>query len=100
MKKTLSIIAVSAIAALGLQAQDYRIGDASEKGGISASMMQELHDSYKETASDKAIRNALNSTPIGVLAASADKIAMIDTHFTDEVRTKGRTNQLLSLIHI
>ena len=63
------------------------------KGGISASMLQEISTAYEGTAADKALRNALNSTPINVLAASADKIAMIDTHFSDEVKTVGRTDQ-------
>ena len=63
------------------------------KGGISASMLQEISSAYEGTAADKALRNAMNSTPINVLAASADKIAMIDTHFSDEVKTVGRTDQ-------
>ena len=66
------------------------------KGGISADLLAEISSAYEGSASDKAIRNALNTTPINVLAASAEKAAMIDTHFSDEVATKGRTNQLSS----
>ena len=66
------------------------------KGGISAGLLAEISSAYEGSASDKAIRNALNTTPINVLAASAEKAAMIDTHFSDEVATKGRTNQLSS----
>lgn len=66
------------------------------QGGISAQMLSELAGSYQGSGTDKALRNALNAAPINVLAASADKIAMIDTHFSDEVKTKGRTNQLSS----
>ena len=63
------------------------------KGGISPQLLQELSSSYAGNPTDKALRNALNSAPINVLAASAEKAAMIDTHFSDEVKTKGRTDQ-------
>ena len=65
----------------------------SDKGGISAEMLTEIRKGYEGTASDKAIRNALNAAAINVLAANSENIAMIDTHFSDEVKTKGRTNQ-------
>ncbi len=89
MKKT-SLAAVLLLLTLSAQAQQ-RAGDP--KGGISAQMLQEISTAYEGTATDKALRNALNSTPINVLAASADKLAMIDTHFSDEVKTWGRTDQ-------
>lgn len=65
-------------------------------GGISAGMLEEISRGYEGTAADKAIRNALNSASINVLAANAENIAMIDTHFSDEVKTKGRTDQASS----
>lgn len=65
----------------------------SENGGISAEMLTEIRKGYEGTASDKAIRNALNADAINVLATNAGNMAMIDTHFSDEVKTKGRTNQ-------
>lgn len=65
----------------------------SRNGGISAEMLTEIRKGYEGTASDKAVRNALNAAAINVLAANSENIAMIDTHFSDEVKTKGRTNQ-------
>lgn len=65
----------------------------SKNGGISAEMLTEIRKGYEGTASDKAIRNALNADAINVLATNAGNMAMIDTHFSDEVKTKGRTNQ-------
>ena len=65
----------------------------SKNGGISAEMLTEIRKGYEGTASDKAVRNALNAAAINVLAANSENIAMIDTHFSDEVKTKGRTNQ-------
>ena len=66
---------------------------ADPKGGISADMLKEIRKGYEGTASDKAIKNALNTTAIGVLAANSENIAMIDTHFSDRVKTWGITDQ-------
>ena len=63
------------------------------QGGISADMLKEISAAYEGNAADKALRNALNSTPINSLAVSTDNLAMIDTHFSDEVVTRGRTDQ-------
>ena len=63
------------------------------KGGISPEMLQEISKGYEGTAADKALHNALNTTSITVLAENADNMAMIDTHFSDQVKTKGITDQ-------
>ena len=84
MKKTV-LLALAMCAALSLQAQ--------QKGSISSEMLKEIEDSYVSTPADKAIRNALNTTSIAVLAENADNAAMIDPHFSDRVRTKGITDQ-------
>ena len=65
----------------------------SPEGGISAAMLAEISSSYAGDADDKAIRNALAVTPIPTLATNAENAAMIDTHFSDRVRTKGITDQ-------
>ena len=65
----------------------------SPDGGISAAMLEEISSSYACDADDKAIRNALAVTPIPTLATNAENAAMIDTHFSDRVRTKGITDQ-------
>ena len=88
MKKTF-LAAVLLLAASASFAQN-------PKGGISPDMLKDLRGAYEGNATDKALHNALNAASINVLAASADKLAMIDTHFSDEVKTKGRTNQLSS----
>ena len=62
-------------------------------GGISADMLKEISKGYAGTAADKALRNALNTTSITVLAENADNLAMIDTHFSDQVKTRGITDQ-------
>lgn len=82
MKKLLTLAAIFLVA--NAFAQD---------GGISPALLDELKTGYEGTAADKAIRNALNGTPIATLAMNADNSGMIDTHFSDIVPTKGRTNQ-------
>lgn len=71
----------------------FNIGAAAQSGSITPETLSEIRSGYSGTPSDKAIRNALNSTAMNVLAANSENIAMIDTHFSDIVPTKGRTNQ-------
>ena len=65
----------------------------SPEGGISAKMLSEISKGYEGNASDKAIKNALAGTSIATLAVNAENAAMIDTHFSDRVKTKGITDQ-------
>jgi bleomycin hydrolase len=89
MKKTLVISAALLLCAAAFAQKP--AGDP--KGGISAQMLKEISAAYEGNATDKALRNALNSTPINTLAVSAENLAMIDTHFSNVVVTKGRTDQ-------
>ena len=66
---------------------------AQQKGSITPEMLGQIEQGYAGTASDKAIRNALNTASVAVLAANADNAAMIDTEFSDRVRTVGITDQ-------
>ncbi len=66
---------------------------AQQKGSITPEMLGQIEQGYAGTASDKAIRNALNTASVTVLAASADNAAMIDTEFSDRVKTVGITDQ-------
>ena len=82
-------IVVCALALLGcntLMAQQ-------DKGGITAEMMQEIRRGQTNSEAEKAARNALALNPIAELATNADNLAMIDTHFSHRVRTKGITDQ-------
>ena len=85
MKRLLTCAALLA-AALSL-------ANAQNVGGISDAMLSELRAAYQGNAADKAIRNAMNATPMATLAANSEKAAMIDTHFSDQVKTRGITNQ-------
>ncbi len=62
-------------------------------GGLSPEMLEQISATYLDNAYDKAISNALAGTSISTLAVNADNAAMIDTHFSHRVRTKGITDQ-------
>ena len=83
MKKILLL--ACALLSLGVSAQN--------KGAISADMLRQIEKGYEGTAADKAIRNALNVNTITALSANAENQAMIDTHFSDRVKTRGITDQ-------
>ena len=84
MKRTILLLA---LALLGVGAA------AQSKGSITPQMLDEIKQGYAGTTSDKAIRNALNTTSITVLSANAENAAMIDTEFSDRVKTWGITDQ-------
>ena len=88
MKKTLLLLCAVFLGSLVAKAQPQ-----DPKGGISAQLLQELSASYDDNAANKALRNAMNAAPLNVLAVSTDRISMIDTHFSHEVKTFGRTDQ-------
>jgi bleomycin hydrolase len=56
-------------------------------------MLAQISATYEDNGYDRAISNALAGTSISVLALNADNAAMIDTHFSDRVKTKGITDQ-------
>ena len=85
----LSVFAASAFA----QALPKGSAAASAEGGITSEMLEEISKGYEGTASDKAIKNALAGTSITTLAVNSENAAMIDTHFSDRVKTKGITDQ-------
>ena len=62
-------------------------------GGISEAMLQEIRSSHTLTQADKAAHNALAQTSIATLAINGENLAMIDTHFSHRVKTKGITDQ-------
>jgi bleomycin hydrolase len=90
MKKLFMTAAIAALFAAGAYAQQ---AAGSPEGGISAEMLSEISRGYAGDADDRAIRNALAGSSIATLAVNADNAAMIDTHFSDKVKTKGITDQ-------
>lgn len=83
--KRIICIALSTLLCLAASAQ--------QKGAITPEMLQQIKASYGNSPQDKAIRNALNGTTMKVLATNAENAAMMDTHFSDKVVTRGITDQ-------
>ena len=90
MKKFFLILALAVCASGVVSAQEPA---ASHDGGISPEMLAQISATYEDNGYDRAISNALAGTSISVLAVNADNAAMIDTHFSDRVKTKGITDQ-------
>ena len=89
MSKKIVLIAIAAMMTLGVVAQ-------SKDGGISDDMLEQMRKSYTTSPEQRAIKNALASTPIPKLIINSENLAAIDKHFTYRVRTKGITNQKAS----
>ena len=89
MKKIFIGAVLLCASAIGLSAQN-------NKGGISEDMLKEISKGYTGSAEQKAVRNALAVNPISELSVNAENLSMCDTYFSDQVKTKGITNQLSS----
>lgn len=85
MKRFLSIFVLVSVL-LSVQAQP-------DKGGISPKMLQEIKQSYQDTPSDKALRNAICNNDIRKLALNQENTQGMDTYFSVRVDSKGITNQ-------
>lgn len=62
-------------------------------GGITPEMLSRISEGYSGTPEQKAVRNALASNPLSAVAVNAENLAMMDTHFSDVVKTEGITDQ-------
>lgn len=84
MKKQFVSLCVLGWLFLSVQAQD---------GSITGSMLQQIQQSYRETTSDKALRNAIANNDIRKLALNQENLKGGDTHFSIRVPGKGITDQ-------
>ncbi len=85
MKRLLLSLLLAAPAAL-LPAQ-------TAEGGITADMLRQIRQANPSTATTRALRNALAATSINQLATTADNPDATDTYFSNEVPSKGITDQ-------
>lgn len=87
MKKIIVLAAVAAMLPVSLMAQ------TAPDGGLSPEVLSRISKGYTGTSYDKAVRNALAGSSVNVMATNAENASMIDTHFSDRVKTKGITDQ-------
>ena len=62
-------------------------------GGISPEVLTQLRNSYQNTPSDKAIRNAINNIDINQLTINNNNQNLNDTYFSNKVNTKSISDQ-------
>ena len=84
--KKMFLTALLMAGVLGASAQN-------KEGGISEDMLSRIRQSYTASPEQKAVKNALASNSIATLAINAENLAMVDTHFSHRVGTKGITDQ-------
>lgn len=63
------------------------------KGGITPEMLTQMRQAHPTTPADRALRNALAGTSINQLATNANNADATDTHFSNEVPSRGITDQ-------
>lgn len=88
MNKIFSFFVLSALAFSGGMAYAQ-----NGNGGITPEMLSRISEGYSGTPEQKAVRNALASNPLSAVAVNAENLAMMDTHFSDVVKTEGITDQ-------
>jgi len=78
-------IVIIAILSLGVNAQN--------NGGITQDMLNNFKASYNKNAKVEALQNAVSNNSISKLALNRSNQSNLDTYFSDEVKTKGITDQ-------
>ena len=68
-------------------------GICQAQTNITPKVLQTLEDSYKPTAADKALRNAISSVSLQKMAVNQENTQAKDTHFSIEVKNTGISNQ-------
>ena len=66
---------------------------AAQNGGITPEMLSDISKGWSGSSTDKALRNAIGQTSINTLSINAENAAMINTDFSDRVKTRGITDQ-------
>ncbi|MDR3287475.1 MAG: C1 family peptidase [Prevotellaceae bacterium] len=84
MKKIIFITTLFAIIQTNAHAQN---------GGITTENLLQIKKSYANTATDKAIHNAIANNDINKLAVNAENQTKLNGDFSDKVTTKGITDQ-------
>ena len=83
MKKTVLSLAVLALGC----------GAAVAQSAITPEVLAKMQQADVQSAADKAVRNAMASTPLNTLATTVESMNPVDEDFTYRVPTKGITNQ-------
>lgn len=66
---------------------------AAQSGGIDDAMLKEIEQSYRPTASEKALQNIMLTGSVNTFAANQENKKELDTYFSNSVESKGITDQ-------
>ena len=66
---------------------------AQNGGGISDAMLQQIRSAYRDTPSDRALRNAICNNDIRKLVVNQPSQGEVDSYFSHKVPSKGVTDQ-------
>ena len=93
MKKIVLFACVFALAFCAQAQKKNTNSTASDNGGISTEMMQQIKQSYGGNASDKALRNILVTNSPAKLALNYENSTAFNSHFSNRVESKAVTDQ-------
>ncbi len=65
----------------------------AQNGSIDAQMLEKIKQGYQDTPEERALRNAISANDINKLAVKQGVEATYDFHFSNEVPSKGITDQ-------
>lgn len=68
----------------------------AQKGALSPDVLREIEASYQNSASEKALRNAVVAKGMKALVLNSERGMPLDDYFSDEVKSLGITDQASS----
>ena len=86
MKKTIVLIALAIISGFSIKAQEL-------KGSLNEKAINEIMESFKDTPDNRALENAVSHNDIKKLAKNRQNDGKQNHYFSNEVKTKGISNQ-------
>jgi bleomycin hydrolase len=86
MKKTIFLFALLILSGFILKAQEL-------KGSLSQEAINEIKQSFENTPENAALQNAVTHNDIKSLAKNRENDGKVNHYFSDEVKTKGISNQ-------
>lgn len=91
MKKTKWILL--ALICVAITANGQKKKQEPDTKGINAETLAKIQKSYKNTAEDKALRNAMSGIELNKLAQNSDNSTAFNTYFSNKVNSQAITDQ-------
>ncbi|MBP5241535.1 MAG: aminopeptidase, partial [Bacteroidales bacterium] len=91
MRKTRWILL--ALICVAITANGQKKKQEPDTKGINAETLAKIQKSYKNTAEDKALRNAMAGIELNKLAQNSDNSTAFNTYFSNKVNSQAITDQ-------